>query len=204
MIPLLFSLQHFTFVGFGSGDALKIVKALRRQLYSKFSRRNVSSNMRQFLLITLLITLCVQTFPLKTATSQVVSRYHPSEYNLLGGTTFISGAPTDLQSDDGNYMTFRSYASQKSDQTLYAHNETTTVAGEGYYLQKTESADATGTSLSVSMASIGRTLLGRFVYQLASVTSIPASMWTVYYRAWHSDISEDVSENSPSSAPIGT
>ncbi len=37
------------------------------------------------------------------------SNYNPSEYTLGGSTSWISGDITNLQSDDGVYMTFRSY-----------------------------------------------------------------------------------------------
>jgi hypothetical protein len=68
--------------------------------------------------------------------------------------------------------------------TLYAHQETITIAGTTYYLLKTTSADAAGTTLSQSVASTGRKLFGKWVYQLTDVISIPASTWTVYYRAY--------------------
>jgi hypothetical protein len=45
----------------------------------------------------------------ETATS--TTAYYPSNYGLLGSTTFVSGATTDLVSDNGVYMTFRSYFS---------------------------------------------------------------------------------------------
>jgi hypothetical protein len=35
--------------------------------------------------------------------------YYPSNYNLWGSTQLVSGSLGNLQSDDGNYMTFRSY-----------------------------------------------------------------------------------------------
>jgi len=35
--------------------------------------------------------------------------YYPSGYNLLGSTAYVSGSLSDLQSDNGAYMTFRSY-----------------------------------------------------------------------------------------------
>jgi len=68
--------------------------------------------------------------------------------------------------------------------TLTAHEEITTIGGTSYYLQKLERAEATGTSLSASMAATGRQLLGKFVYPLTGVSSIPASTWTMYYRGW--------------------
>ena len=36
--------------------------------------------------------------------------YYPSSSNLLGSTQFVSGSLGYLQSDDGNYITFRSYS----------------------------------------------------------------------------------------------
>jgi hypothetical protein len=110
--------------------------------------------------------------------------YYPSSYNLLGSTQLVSGSLTDLQTDDGIYMAFRSYQTASSSKTLYAHSETTSIGGTSYYLQKTTSADGTATSLSASMSSVGRQLFGKFVYPLTGVTSIPASTWTMYYRAW--------------------
>jgi hypothetical protein len=68
--------------------------------------------------------------------------------------------------------------------TLYAHQETTSIAGTNYYLLKTQSSDATGTTLSASVAKTGRYLLGKFVFPLTDVISIPPATWTVYYRAY--------------------
>jgi len=116
-------------------------------------------------------------------TAQTLS-YNPSAYNLLGSTNYVSGSLSDLQSNNQIYMTFRSYVSATSAQTLYAHQETTTIGGTNYYLLKTGSADAAGTTLSASAATTGRKLMGRYVYQLAGVSSLPASTWTIYYRAY--------------------
>ncbi len=71
-----------------------------------------------------------------------------------------------------------------SAQTLFAHQETTTIGGTSYYLLKNSSADASGTTLNNSTVSTGRKLMGRSVYPLTGVSSIQASMWTVNYRAW--------------------
>jgi hypothetical protein len=68
--------------------------------------------------------------------------------------------------------------------TLYAHQETITIAGTTYYLLKTTSADAAGTTFATSVGSTGYKLFGKWVYQLTDVISIPASTWTVYYRAY--------------------
>jgi len=117
-------------------------------------------------------------------TASSTTAYNPSGYSLLGSTTLISGTTGDLVSNNGVYMTFRSYASATSAQTLYAHQETTMIGGNSYYLQKPESADATGTTLWASMATTGRQLFGRFVYPLTGISSISASMWTNFYRTW--------------------
>jgi PKD repeat protein len=110
--------------------------------------------------------------------------YYPSSYGLLGLTTYSSGNLPDLQSDNSAYMIFSSYQSQTSNQTLYAHQDTTTIGGTTYYLSKLNSSDSTGTSLSKSVSSTGRKLFGQFAYSLFGVSSIPASTWTVYYRTW--------------------
>jgi len=109
--------------------------------------------------------------------------YNPSGYALGGSTSWMSGSFSDLTSDNGVYMVFRSYATATSGQTLYAHQETTTIGGATYRLQKLDIADTTGISISVSGASVGRKLVGKFVYPLTGVSSIPASTWTIYYRA---------------------
>jgi len=84
------------------------------------------------------------------------------------------------------FQTFRSYATTSSPQTLYAHAETTTINGVNYFLHKLSSADGPATTLSQSAASTGRKLMGRWVYPLSGIVSIPASTWTVTYRAMRS------------------
>jgi PKD repeat protein len=74
--------------------------------------------------------------------------------------------------------------SSTSTNTLYAHAETTTIGGVNYYLYKLSSADGPGITLSQSIASTGRKLAGKFVYQLTGVSSIPVSTWIIYYRAY--------------------
>jgi len=66
--------------------------------------------------------------------------------------------------------------------TLYAHAETTTIGGSSYYLHKLSSADGPAIILNASAASTGRKLMGRWVYSLNGIVSIPASTWTVTYR----------------------
>jgi len=111
------------------------------------------------------------------------STYNPSAYNLFGSTAYVSGTTGDLVSDNGVYMTLRSYASATSAQSLYAHQETTTVGGATYYPLKTSSADAAGTTLSADAGTTtGRKIMGKYVYPLTGVSSIPASVWIIYYR----------------------
>ena len=47
--------------------------------------------------------------------------YHPTNYVLDGSSTLVSGSPSNLVSDDGSYMTFGSYVSSTSSQTLYSN-----------------------------------------------------------------------------------
>jgi hypothetical protein len=113
----------------------------------------------------------------------VLPNYYPSSYVLGGLTTNVSGSLSYLQFDDGVRMVFRSYVSGTSAQTLYAHQETTSIAGTPYYTLLSNSADASGLTLTAQMSS-SRVLLGKSVYSLQGVSSIPASTWTVNYRAW--------------------
>ena len=63
------------------------------------------------------------------------TEYNPSQWNLLGSTQYVSGA-AKTQADNSNYMTFRSYQTDSSAQTLYAHRETMNIRGTPYYLQR--------------------------------------------------------------------
>jgi hypothetical protein len=67
--------------------------------------------------------------------------------------------------------------------TLYAHQETTSINGTNYYNLSANSADASGLTMNASMSS-SRTPLGKTVYALQGVSTIPTSTWTMYYRAW--------------------
>ena len=126
-------------------------------------------------------------FIVKSASSATsTTAYNPSGYNLIGSTTLVSGTTADLASDNSAYMTFRSYASATSAQTLYSHQETTTIGGTSYYFQRLSSADAAGTTLSADAGTTGRKLMGKFVYQLTGVSTVSASTWTIYYRAYKS------------------
>lgn len=109
--------------------------------------------------------------------------FNPSGYVLGGSTAYVSGAVSDLATDNSAYMVFRSYSSATSATTLYAHQEQTIVGGIVSYSLKPSSADAAGTTLSTDAQNEGRLYMGRFVYPLTGVQSIPASTWAVYYRA---------------------
>jgi PKD repeat protein len=134
----------------------------------------------------LLLFVLNSRFMLPPYANPDVLPYYPSGYSLLGSTTYVSGTTSDLQSDNSVYMTFRSYPSAPSGQTLYSHQENTTIGAATYYWLNLTSAEASGLSLNVSTASTGRKLWGSLVYSLKGVYSIPASAWTVYYRAWMS------------------
>jgi len=109
--------------------------------------------------------------------------YYPNSYNVATGTYVSGTVPTSVQTVDTNYFIVKSAASSTSSQTLTAHNETISIGGTTYRQQKLTSADGPATLLTVSAASTGRMLAGKFVYQLTGVSSIPASTWTIYYRA---------------------
>ena len=121
---------------------------------------------------------------LTESSSNVINAYYPSGFNLLGSTQNASGNLNNLQADDKAYMTFTSYPTTSPSQTLYAHQETTTIGGSTYYQLKNSIADASGTRLRVSAGTTGRKLMGSFVYPLTGISSIPASTWAIYYRAY--------------------
>jgi len=112
-----------------------------------------------------------------------VEAYYPLGYNLLGNTQYVSGW-NNLSADDGNYAIYRSYLSQTTARTLYTHQEPTIIAGLVFYSLKIDSADATGMSFSAAVDSLGRKLWGKLVYSLQGISSIEASTWTIYYRAY--------------------
>jgi hypothetical protein len=117
------------------------------------------------------------------ASGPVMPNYYPTSYVLGGSTTNVSGSLSYLQFDDSVRMIFRSYASGTSAQTLYAHQDITSILGTPYYTLKAASADNSGLTLNATMSS-SRVLLGKSVYSLQNVSYIPASTWTASYRAW--------------------
>ena len=116
-----------------------------------------------------------------TNVESITKAFYPNGYNVSYGT-HLSGTLSDLQSNDVQYMTFRSYASATSAQTLTAHNETTIIGASTYYLLKLVSADGTALEKAAASTAVARVLLGKWVYQLTGVSSIPTSTWTFYYR----------------------
>ena len=71
------------------------------------------------------------------------------------------------------------------DAILYCHQETTTIAGTTYYLLKLNTpADASGTTLSASTASVARVVWGRFVFPLAGIAKILSGTIYATYRAY--------------------
>ena len=79
---------------------------------------------------------------------------------------------------------FVAHVESSTTNTLYAHAETTTLTGGYvYYLHKLSPADGPATTISRSAASVERKEMGRWVYPLSGIVSIPASTWTVTYRA---------------------
>jgi hypothetical protein len=71
------------------------------------------------------------------------------------------------------------------DAILYCHQETTTIAGTTYYLLKLNTpADASGTTLSASTASVARVVWGKFVFQLIGKAKILSATIYATYRAY--------------------
>jgi hypothetical protein len=71
------------------------------------------------------------------------------------------------------------------DAILYCHQETTTIAGVTYYLLKKDTpADAPGTTLSASTASVARVVWGKFVFSLSGVAKILSATIYATYRAY--------------------
>jgi hypothetical protein len=71
------------------------------------------------------------------------------------------------------------------DAILYCHQETTTIAGTAYYLLKLNTpADAAGTTLSASTASVARVVWGKFVFQLTGIQKILSATIYATYRAY--------------------
>jgi hypothetical protein len=129
--------------------------------------------------------------------------YNPSAYALKGSTSWLSGNTLNLMSDDGVYMTFRSYDSSHTGTTTYLHQEQTNIGGTNYRQFKTTTADGAGTSLSGSMGSTGRTLFDKTVYPLTGITSVPASVWNLYYRAWKDADQSITYDNASSTETVG-
>ncbi len=128
--------------------------------------------------------------------------YNPGSYVLDGSTTLVSGSLGNLAQDDGSYLTFGSYETATSPQTLYVHKETTNIAGINYNNFLLTSADSSGATLTASMGS-SRTLLGKSVYSLQGISSIPASTWTLDYRAWQDSVSTVSYDAAASTASTG-
>jgi len=115
--------------------------------------------------------------------------YNPAAYTTYGSTTLVSGNTSDLASDNAIYMVFRSYpaASTAYTKNLTAHSENTTIGGSLYYVLKDTAADGNPTTLTVSSATTGRKLWGKFIYSLQGVTEISAANWTFRYRVMRSN-----------------
>lgn len=59
--------------------------------------------------ILFLLILILPFFVSQVESGTSTNTYYPSNYNLSGSTQLVSGSLGNLQSDDGNYMIFRSY-----------------------------------------------------------------------------------------------
>jgi hypothetical protein len=53
----------------------------------------------------------------------VIQNYYPSNFNLIGSTTLASGTIANLQSDNGQYMQFHSYASAYTSPSTFGYTD---------------------------------------------------------------------------------
>jgi len=114
--------------------------------------------------------------------ANITTEHYPSGYTLVGSTVLVDGSSGNLTANDQSYLVLRSYATGSSS-VEYAHVETRNLGSNTYYELKVESADTSGTNLTASATTAGRTLLDKFVYPLSGVSSIASGNWTLYYRA---------------------
>jgi len=71
------------------------------------------------------------------------------------------------------------------DAILYCHQETISIGGTTYYFLKLNTpADASGTTLSASTASVARVVWGKFVYPLTGIQQILSATIYATYRAY--------------------
>jgi len=119
-------------------------------------------------------------------TASKSAAYNPSSYDLLSGS-LVSGDVANLASNDQVYMIVEAAPATYAD-TLYAHSEQVSVAGSSYYMLKTSQADGASLTLSADCSTTGYKLLGEFLYPLRGLSSLPASTWTFYYRAYRTGI----------------
>ena len=119
-----------------------------------------------------------------------------TEYSNSSGTR-TGGTFIDTQAEDSSFETFTEGATQTA-QSLIAHSESTSLGGTSYYTLLSNSADASGLTLTKSMGSLGRVPFGSFVYSLQGISFLPASTWTIYYRTWQDAPSTLTVTNSPS------
>jgi len=85
---------------------------VKADTYGAERERRREKSMSKKILMALVIFIGVQLLlSFNTVTSVLPKTYNPSAYNLLGSTAYVSGALSDLQTNNGAYMTFRSYVS---------------------------------------------------------------------------------------------
>jgi len=84
-------------------------------------------------------------------------------------------------------ITYVNLQGEIEDAVFTCHQDTTTVGATTYYLLKKETAaDAAGTGLTASGASVAAVVWGSFVFQLTNVKTLLAATWAATYRAYTS------------------
>jgi len=69
--------------------------------------------LNRFFAVFTIVLLFLSFFPLAQASPDTAT-FYPNNYSLLGSTKLVSGSVSNLQSNDGSYMQFRSYVSASS------------------------------------------------------------------------------------------
>jgi len=134
---------------------------------------------------------------LTEAFGSAVQDYYPSNFNLVGSTTLASGAIEDLQSDNGQYLQFHSYASAFTDPSTFGYTEVGAYSDdtENYVTGSLFRSSSTGQAQSISAylaltatsQTFGRTSVD---YSTASiVNTIRGSLFTASYSGVATSIS---------------
>ncbi|MCW4011073.1 MAG: hypothetical protein NWF05_10725 [Candidatus Bathyarchaeota archaeon] len=187
-----------------------ITKQLRRL---KRDKRGISTVITVMLSLVLLVVIVGNVFISSYQMNQVDTEKMQENLNIThitqaGASTWFT-AQQEFTVNVGTYtgtysgtqaagdFDFETFT-ESTGQTLFAHRETVTIGAANYYRLLDSAADNSGQTVDVSMSSTGRNLIAKSVYSLQGVLALPASTWTMYYRAWQDSASTATLTRSPS------